>query len=78
MENKRLYFIEVKLKEQLKRKGMSQRELSQRTGLREATISELANNTRSTLNQNQMFLIMDVLNITKLDDFLKLHVYTKE
>lgn len=36
--------IRIKLDEQLKKRGMSQRELSRRTGIRHVSINEMCNN----------------------------------
>ncbi|QNG59948.1 helix-turn-helix transcriptional regulator [Bacillus sp. PAMC26568] len=63
--------FQVKLKQVLENKGISQKELAQKTGLREATISELVNNTRSAYNKNHLLRIMEALNISDLNELLE-------
>jgi putative transcriptional regulator len=65
-----LYFY-MKLKGVLERKGISQKELAALTGLREATISELVNDTRSAYNKKHLLKIMEVLNISDLNEILE-------
>jgi transcriptional regulator with XRE-family HTH domain len=66
----KLYF-HMKLKEVLERKGISQKELAAMTGLREATISELVNDSRSAYNKKHLLKIMEVLNISDLSEILE-------
>lgn len=73
----RVYVFRFKLREVLERKGITQKELSHLTGIREGTISELANDNRSVYNKNHLIRIMDALNITELSDILELQVYEK-
>lgn len=61
----------MKLKEVLERKGISQKELAQMTGLREATISELVNDTRSAYNKNHLIKIMETLKVSDLSEILE-------
>jgi putative transcriptional regulator len=66
----KLYF-HMKLKSVLDKKGVSQKELAQMTGLREATISELVNDSRSAYNKKHLLKIMEVLNISDLSEILE-------
>jgi putative transcriptional regulator len=66
----RLYF-HLKLKEILENKGILQKEIAQMTGLREATISELINDTRSAYNKKHLLIIMEVLKISDLNEILE-------
>lgn len=77
MEMKRFYNFNFKLKDVLERKGMTQKELSEITGIREATISEMVNDSRSVYNKQHMFKVMDALNITDLEEILELQVFEK-
>ena len=70
----RTYLFKLKLKEVLNRKGISQKQLAEMTGLREATISEMVNDSRSTYNKKHLAIVMDALNITELSDILELKV----
>lgn len=64
--------ITIKLKDILKEKNITQKELAEMTGLREATISELANNSRNAINKDHLILIMKALNITDLNRIINL------
>lgn len=61
----------MKLKQILEKKGVSQKDLAQQTGLREATISELVNDTRSAYNKKHLLTIMKALKIKDLDEILE-------
>lgn len=64
--------IYIKLKHLLKEKNVTQKELAEKTGLREATISEIANNARSTINKKQLVAIMKALNVKDLNRIMEL------
>lgn len=64
--------IYIKLKHLLKEKNVTQKELAEKTGLREATISEIANNARSTINKKQLIAIMKALNVKDLNRIMEL------
>ncbi|MED4841560.1 helix-turn-helix transcriptional regulator [Weizmannia sp. CD-2023] len=65
--------LNIKLKELLKEKNITQKELAEMTGLREATISEIANNARTTINKEQLLLIMKTLGVKELSKILELN-----
>jgi putative transcriptional regulator len=69
----KLYF-HMKLKQILEKKGISQKEFAQATGLREATISELVNDTRSAYNKKHILKVMETLKLEKLEDLLEVRV----
>lgn len=71
MANRRYRFY-ITLKKALEDRGMTQKELAEITGIREATISEIANNTRNVINKVHLGKIMEALNITDLNDILVL------
>nr|WP_283249517.1 helix-turn-helix transcriptional regulator [Lederbergia citrea] len=52
-------------------KGITQKELANMTDLREATISEIANDTRSTYNKKHLLKIMEALKVSDLNDILE-------
>ncbi|MEH7440645.1 helix-turn-helix transcriptional regulator [Neobacillus drentensis] len=66
----KLYF-HFKLKQVLEQKGISQKKLAQMTNIRDATVSELVNDTRSTYNKKHLIKIMEVLNISELSEILE-------
>jgi len=65
--------INIKLKQLLKEKNVTQKELAEKTGLREATISEIANNARTTINKEQIIAIMKALGVKELDKIIELN-----
>lgn len=71
---KRTYGFRVKLKDALFERGMTQKELAEVTGLRESTISEIASNSRSTINKAHLSKIMDALDMNELDQILELRI----
>ncbi|MFE4524761.1 helix-turn-helix domain-containing protein [Cytobacillus firmus] len=62
--------IIIKLDSFLKQRGMSQRELSRLTGIRQPTISEMCLNKSKSLPVENLNLICSVLNC-KLEDILE-------
>lgn len=64
-------FFRIKLKQLLDSKGITQKELATMTKLREATISELVNDTRSAYNKKHLAKIMEALKIRELNDILE-------
>jgi putative transcriptional regulator len=74
MGKRREYIWRIKLGEILDRKGLTQTELAKKTGLRQATISELVNNTRTIINKHHLSRVMDALDLVEIDDIMELHV----
>lgn len=62
--------IHVNLRSILQEKGVTQKQLAEATGLREATISEFSNNARTSLNKEHLLKIMDYLKITDFNEIL--------
>lgn len=73
---KRTYHFRLRLKAILHERGMTQKELAEITGLREATISEIAANARTTINKKNLAKVMNALDIEDLSEILT--VYTEE
>lgn len=71
------YRIEVKLGQILAKRGMTQAELSELTGIRTATINDIVNNRRDTWNQHHLVAIMIALKLEKLSDLIDITVKTK-
>lgn len=61
--------INFKLKELLIKRGITQKQLSELTGLHESTLSDISRDQRSVINKNHLELIMEALQI---DDFNEL------
>jgi len=68
----RIYTFRIKLKEALEEANMTQSELAELTGLRRATISEIAQNSRTVMNKSHLGKIMDALDLTDMNDILEL------
>lgn len=64
--------LQINLKRLLMEKGITQKELAEITGLREATISEIANNSRTTINKEQLLLIMRTLDIKDINRIINI------
>jgi len=64
--------VRLKLKKILTDRRITQKELSQKTGLRQNAISEMVNNQRSTINREQLALICKTLEITDMNEIFEL------
>jgi DNA-binding Xre family transcriptional regulator len=62
--------LKTKLKEILNEREMTQKELSELTGLRPNAISEIAKNTRDSINREHIGKIATALNIDDPNDIL--------
>ncbi|KAF6620498.1 helix-turn-helix transcriptional regulator [Paenibacillus sp. CMAA1739] len=67
-----MWWFEITLSHILDRKGISNRELARRTGIRPATINSLCNNTAKQLSFDNLATICEVLDID-LDEIILLH-----
>lgn len=67
--------IIVKLEGLLESRSMTQRNLVELTGLRAATVSELVNNQRSTINKEHLIRICDVLDIDDISKLIEIVKY---
>ena len=68
--------INLKLDEALADRGLSQKQFSELTGIRRATISELCNLKRVQINIGQLVIIMLLLQITNINDLLEVEIPT--
>ncbi|MEW4328223.1 helix-turn-helix transcriptional regulator [Rossellomorea marisflavi] len=64
--------IEVKLRQILKEKGIGQKELAEKTGLTERTISELCNNKIRRYPKDALEKIVSALNLTSMDTLMEI------
>jgi putative transcriptional regulator len=71
---RRTYHFKLKIRDILRDKNMTQKELAELAGIREATLSEMASNSRSVINKVHLAKIMDALDITKLEDILEFSI----
>lgn len=68
------YRIKMKLKKILEEKGMSQKELSEKTNIRESTISDIVRENKTVINYEHLSKISEALeiqNISEIIDFEK-------
>lgn len=63
--------INIRLKELLKEKEMTQKELSEATGLRPTTISEIARNNRTTINKEHLEIVMKALGVKEISEIVE-------
>ena len=63
--------IRFKLKEVLYERGITQKDLAERTGLRANAISEMVNNQRSTINREHAAIVANALEITDMNILFK-------
>jgi putative transcriptional regulator len=63
--------IRIKVKEILEARGLNQKQFSELVGLREATISEIANGQRSTLNKKHLCLIATALQVEDINELIE-------
>lgn len=64
--------IRIKLKEILQNNGLTQKQLSELTGIHESTLSDLSRGTRSTINKDHLERIMNALEIKEFDKVLEI------
>lgn len=65
------FLLRCKLGQILKERGFSMQEFSDLTGIRIATISEIVNMKRTTLNVPHLLVIAKVLRITEVSDLFE-------
>lgn len=64
--------LTIRLSEVLKERGMTQKQLSELTGIRPAAISEICNNQRTSINREHIEKIADCLGIQDVRDIIRL------
>lgn len=67
-----MFVVELKLKELLEQKKMTQKELSQKSKIREGTISDIVRGTRTVINFEHLAKIAEVLKVTDIRDLIEL------
>lgn len=63
-----------KLADRLQERGLTVRRCSELTGLRLATISDLMNGNKSSINLHHIIVIMVCLRISKLEDLVEIYI----
>lgn len=64
--------VKVKLKEIMVKKGINQMKLSELTGIKQGTLSEIVRNKRDSVNKIHLYKIMKALDIRSFDEILEL------
>jgi len=64
--------VNVRLNEVLKERNMTQKELSELTKIRPASISDLCNNVRTAINREHLAKVAEALNITDIRELIEL------
>lgn len=64
--------VKIKLKDILKQRNMTQKELAEMANIREATISEIVRGSRTVININHLTAIAEALNITDIEQLIVL------
>lgn len=64
------YRIRIKIKDVLESRKMTQKELSQLSGVREATISDIVRGTRTVINFEHLSKIAEALKVTDIRELM--------
>lgn len=64
--------VQNKVKESIAYIGLTQKDLSKLTGIRESTISEICRNSKTTINLEHLAKIMKALNITDMNSIMEI------
>lgn len=62
--------VRVRVDEIIQARGITQTELSIKSGVRQASISELSNNMRNSINREHLAKIADALEIDDISELL--------
>lgn len=68
MDNR--YKIQLKVKDALTSRNITQKELAKMTGIRESTISDIVRNTRTGVNYEHLSKIAEALEITDIRELI--------
>lgn len=70
--------IIIKVQELLDKRGWTQKQLADMTGLRRAAISEICNNMRTSINREHLEKIAEALGLTDISQLIELKVEQEE
>ena len=68
------YSIRIRLKELLDERGMKQKELAEKTSIRESTISDICRGSRTVMNFEHIAKIAEILGIKDISEIIELKV----
>lgn len=66
------YSIKIRLKELLDERGIKQKELAEKTSIRESTISDICRGSRTVMNFEHIAKIAEVLEIKDIREIIEL------
>jgi len=69
--------VYLKIKEVLTKREITQKTLSEMTGLRPTTISEMVNNQRQTINKEHLAKVIEVLAINDIREIIDFKIESK-
>ncbi|WP_163100206.1 helix-turn-helix domain-containing protein [Peribacillus alkalitolerans] len=69
--------VRIKLKEIIIERGITQKELSKKSKVREATISEIVRGSRTVINFKHLASIAEALDIKKIEDIMEFQEKSK-
>lgn len=64
------YEIKLMIKELIEKRGITQKKLSQMSGVRESTISDIVRGTRTVINYEHLSKIAEALNVTDIKELI--------
>ncbi len=64
------YEIKLMIKELIEKRGITQKKLSQMSGVRESTISDIVRGTRTVINYEHLSKIAEALNVTDIRELI--------
>jgi putative transcriptional regulator len=67
-----MYRITIQLKEFMKQNNLRQQDVAEKTGLKQSTVSEIANGRRDSINKVYMEKIINAYNINDLNKLIKI------
>ena len=67
---KKKYVVELKVKDALDKRELSQKRLAEMSGIRESTISDIVRGTRTVINFEHLSKIAEALEITDIRELI--------
>lgn len=68
------YKVNLKVKELLEKKKMTQKDLAERSKIRESTISDIVRGTRTVINFEHLAKISEALDVKKIEEIIELDI----
>lgn len=68
------YAVKIKLKDLIEEKGITQKKLSELSGVRESTISDIVRGTRTVINFEHLSKIAEALEVTDIREIINFNI----